>query len=94
MAAPAELDEPLVAELGWGIATALGLYAELGFESFNLALYWLPAGLPLMVRMVCRQNPRPFYRSDVMYLAWYHLEAAVDVVPEELAERAGDRFGG
>jgi hypothetical protein len=44
--------------------------------------------------MVCRQNPRPFYRSDVMYLERLHWEAAVDVVPEELAERAGDRFRG
>jgi UDPglucose--hexose-1-phosphate uridylyltransferase len=94
VAAPAELDEPLVAELGWGIATALGLYAELGFESFNLALYGLPRGHPLTLRMVCRQNPRPFYRSDVMYLERLHWEAAVDVVPEELAERAGDRFRG
>jgi UDPglucose--hexose-1-phosphate uridylyltransferase len=94
VSAPVELDEPLVAELGWGIATALGLYAELGFESFNLALYGLPAGHPLMLRLVCRQNPRPFYRSDVMYLERLHWEAAVDVVPEELAERAGDRFRG
>jgi hypothetical protein len=30
--------------------------------------------------------------SDVMYLERLHWEAAVDVVPEELAERAGDRF--
>jgi UDPglucose--hexose-1-phosphate uridylyltransferase len=94
VADPTELDEPLVAELGWGIATALGLYAELGFESFNLALYGLPEGHPLTLRMVCRQNPRPFYRSDVMYLERLHWEAAVDVVPEELAERAGDRFRG
>jgi UDPglucose--hexose-1-phosphate uridylyltransferase len=94
VSAPTELDEPLVADLGWGIATALGLYAELGFESFNLALYGLQAGHPLMLRMVCRQNPRPFYRSDVMYLERLHWEAAVDVVPEELAERAGDRFRG
>jgi galactose-1-phosphate uridylyltransferase len=94
VAAPAELDEPLVAELGWGIATALGLYAELGFESFNLTLYGLPAGHPLTLRMVCRQNPQPLYRSDVTYLELLHWEAAVDLVPEELAERAGDRFRG
>ena len=89
---PTELDEDLLAELGRGIATALGLYAELGFDSFNLALYGLPAGHPLMLRMVCRQNPSPFYRSDVMYLERLHWEAAVDVLPEELTERAGGRF--
>lgn len=94
VSSPAELDEELVTELGWGVATALGLYAELGFWSFNLALYGLPAGHPLLLRMVCRQNPRPLYRSDVTYLELLHWEAAVDVLPEELAERAGDRFRG
>src|SRR5512133_1618292 len=84
----------LVMELGWGVATALGLYAELGFWSFNLALYGLPAGHPLLLRMVCRQNPWPMYRSDVTFLELLHWEAAVDVLPEELAERAGDRFRG
>ncbi len=91
---PAELDDELVAELGRGISTALGLYAELGFESFNLALYGLPPGHPLLLRMLCRQNPRPFYRSDVMYLERLHWEAAVDLTPEQVAEQAGDRFRG
>jgi hypothetical protein len=36
----------------------------------------------------------PLYRSDVTYLELLHWEAAVDVLPEELAERAGDRFHG
>lgn len=93
VAAPAELDDELVAELGAGVSTALGLYAELGFESFNLALYGLPPGHPLLLRMVCRQNPRPFYRSDVMYLERLHWEAAVDLSPEEVAEHARSRFG-
>jgi UDPglucose--hexose-1-phosphate uridylyltransferase len=94
VSSPAELDEELVTELGWGVATALGLYAELGFWSFNLALYGLPAGHPLLLRMACRQNPWPMYRSDVTYLELLHWEAAVDVLPEELDERAGDRFHG
>jgi hypothetical protein len=34
------------------------------------------------------------YRSDVTYLELLHWKAAVDVLPEELAERAGDRFCG
>jgi galactose-1-phosphate uridylyltransferase len=69
------------------------VYAELGFESFNLALYGLPPGHPLTLRMLCRQNPRPFYRSDVMYLERLHWEAAVDLTPEEVAERARGRLG-
>jgi UDPglucose--hexose-1-phosphate uridylyltransferase len=92
VASPAELDQDLLAELGWGVATALGLYAELGFASFNLALYGLPPGHPLLLRMLCRQNPLPFYRSDVTYLERLHWEAAVDVVPEQLTERAAGRF--
>jgi UDPglucose--hexose-1-phosphate uridylyltransferase len=92
VATPAALDDELVAELARGVSVALGLYAELGFESFNLALYGLPSGHPLLLRMLCRQNPRPFYRSDVMYLERLHWEAAVDLTPEQVAEHAGNRF--
>jgi UDPglucose--hexose-1-phosphate uridylyltransferase len=94
-ASPAELDDDLVEELGHGIATALNLYAELGFESFNMAIYGAPPGTegyPLNLRLGCRSNLRPLYRSDATYLERLHWEAAVDVSPEELAERAGERF--
>jgi UDPglucose--hexose-1-phosphate uridylyltransferase len=92
---PQHLDDARVAELGYGIATALNLYAELGFTSYNMALYGAPDGHRepvLLLRMVCRSNPRPWYRSDVMWLERLHGEAAVDVWPEHVAERAGDRF--
>jgi len=95
VSSPAELDDALVEELAHGIATALGLYAELGFESFNMAIYGAPPGTegyPLNLRLACRSNLEPLYRSDAMYLERLHWEAAVDVEPEELAERAGDRF--
>ena len=39
---PAELDEDLVAELAHGLALALGAYAEMGFQSFNCAIYGAP----------------------------------------------------
>ena len=43
-----------------GSRQRLNLYAELGFESFNLALYGAPAaaptGYPLNLRMACRSN--------------------------------------
>lgn len=98
VASPAELDDDLVAELGHGIATALRLYAEMGFESFNLATYGAPpgrGGYPLNLRLVCRSNLRePAYRSDATYFERLHWESAVDLFPEELAERAGDRFRG
>jgi UDPglucose--hexose-1-phosphate uridylyltransferase len=96
VASPAELDEDLVQELGRGIATALNLYAELGFESFNLALYGAPPGsdgYPLNLRMACRSNLKALYRSDATYFERLHWEAAVDISPEELAMRAAGRFG-
>ncbi len=95
VASPAELVADLVEELGGGIATALNLYAEMGYESFNLAIYGAPpgtVGYPLNLRIACRSNLRPLYRSDSTYLERLHWEAAVDVTPEEVAEWAGDRF--
>jgi galactose-1-phosphate uridylyltransferase len=95
VAAPAELAGDLVEELGWGIATALGLYAELGFQSFNLAIYGAPpgtAGYPLNLRMLCRSNLDAPYRSDTTLLERLHWEAAVDIAPEALGEWAGSRF--
>jgi len=96
-ASPGELSPPLVEELGWGIATALRLYAEMGHESFNLALYGAPPGTrgyPLNLRMAVRSNLRSLYRSDATYFERLHWEGAVDIAPEEVAELAGGRFRG
>lgn len=97
LASPEQLDDELVEELGAGIATALNLYAELGFQSFNMAIYGAPPSLPdypLNLRLACRSNLRNGYRSDATYYERLHWEAAVDITPEELAERAGTRFRG
>ena len=93
--APAELDDDLVEELGHGLSIALGLFAELGFQSFNLAMYGAPRGTPgymLNLRLACRSNLAPLYRSDATLLERLHWEAAVDVWPEDVAAAAGDRF--
>jgi len=95
IASPGQLQPDQVAELAEGISAALGLYEELGFQSFNLALYGAPQaleGYPLNLRMLCRPNVEPFYRSDATWLERLHWEAAVDISPEELAERAAGRF--
>jgi galactose-1-phosphate uridylyltransferase len=92
---PEHLGEERVRELARGIATALNFYAELGFCSYNLALYGAAQNAndrPMLLRMMCRSNPRPLYRSDVMWLERLHEEAAVDLWLEQIAERAGDRF--
>ncbi len=90
-----ELDMELIGELAHGLALALDAYAEMGFESFNLAIYGAPpdtSGYPLNLRMACRSNLRAFYRSDSTFLERLHWEGAVDLTPESVAERIGDRF--
>jgi galactose-1-phosphate uridylyltransferase len=90
---PEQLDEERVGALAEGITRALNLYGELGYQSFNLAVYGAPTpGHVLSVRLVCRSNVQPLYRSDVAYFERMHWQAMVDGTPEELAERAGDRF--
>jgi UDPglucose--hexose-1-phosphate uridylyltransferase len=95
IASTAELDEALIEELGHGLSIALGAYAEMGFQSFNLAIYAAPPrtpGYPLNLRIACRSNLKPFYRSDSTFLERLHWEGAIDIGPEALAERIGDRF--
>jgi galactose-1-phosphate uridylyltransferase len=95
LASPAELDDDLTAELGHGLAVALNGYAELGFESFNLALYGLPPGSEgyvLNLRLVARSNLKSFYRSDSTLLERLHWEGAIDLSPETVAEQLAPKF--
>jgi UDPglucose--hexose-1-phosphate uridylyltransferase len=90
-----ELSEDLIEELGYGLSLALGAYAEMGYESFNLASYGVPpgaGGYPLNLRIACRSNLKQFYRSDSTLLERLHWEGAIDLPPETIAERIGDRF--
>ncbi len=92
---PAQLTAELTEELAHGLAVALGGYAEMGYESFNWAIYGAPPGTdgyPLNLRLACRSNLRPLYRSDSTFLERLHWEGAVDVVPEHVARLLGDRF--
>ena len=95
ISSPAELDQDLVAELAHGLALALGAYAEMGFESFNCAIYGAPPSsqdYPLNLRLACRSNLKAYYRSDSTFLERLHWEGAVDLAPETIAQRVGDRF--
>jgi UDPglucose--hexose-1-phosphate uridylyltransferase len=96
VASPAELTGDLVEELAHGLALALGGYAEMGFESFNWAVYGAPPGTegyPLNLRLACRSNLRAYYRSDATFLERLHWEGAVDLAPESVARVIGERFG-
>ena len=95
VSSPAEIDEDLATELAHGLALTLNGYAEMGYESFNLAMYGAPpatAGYPLNLRIACRSNLKPFYRSDSTFLERLHWEGAVDLAPENVAERLRDHF--
>jgi galactose-1-phosphate uridylyltransferase len=91
----AELDDPLVTELARGLSLALHLYAELGFQSFNLAVHSATSGMgndPLVLRMVARTYFGSLLRSDAMWSERLHWEAAVDLAPEAVAELGQTRF--
>lgn len=95
VASPIELSEELISELAHGLTIALGAYADLGYESFNLAMYGAPPGTPgypLNLRIACRSNLRLLYRSDSTFLERLHWEGAVDLAPEDVSERIRDRF--
>ncbi len=95
VASPAELDRDLIEELAHGLTVALNAYAEMGFQSFNLAMYGAPAGsagYPLNLRIACRSNFKPCYRSDSTFLERLHWEGAVDLPPETIAARIRERF--
>lgn len=77
----AELDDTLTDELARGIVAVLHVYAELGFESFNLALF----GAPITLQLVARAYFGPARRSDVMWSERLHDECATDLAPERLA---------
>ena len=87
-----ELDEGAVQEIACGISRVLSVYAALGFESFNLALYGMPAGRPLELRLVARAYYGAALRSDAMWSERLHWEAAVDLAPERVAELAREAW--
>jgi galactose-1-phosphate uridylyltransferase len=89
---PDDLDEATVGELARGISSALSVYDGLGFESFNLALYGMPVGRPLELRLVARAYYGDALRSDAMWSERLHWEGAVDVAPERLAGLARDAW--
>ena len=95
VASPVELEDDLIEELAHGLTLTLNAYADMGFQSFNLAIYGAPpgsAGYPLNLRIACRSNLKPYYRSDSTLLERLHWEGAIDLPPETIAERIRERF--
>jgi UDPglucose--hexose-1-phosphate uridylyltransferase len=94
-AATVDLDDEAIAALASGLSAVLALYAEFGFQSFNLALHGAAVGTPdaaLVLRVVARAYFGPLLRSDVMWSERLHAEAATDLNPEKIAEHARALF--
>ena len=89
------LDREATAAVASGLSNVLRLYAQLGFQSFNLALHTAGEGgdAMLLMRVVARAYFGALQRSDVMWSERLHAEAATDINPERLAERARRVFG-
>ena len=92
-----QMDRATTAELAATLSRVLNLYADMGFQSYNLALYGAPAGAEgywLNGRIICRFNVLPLQRSDVTWLERLHWEAATDLCPEDLAAKARTAISG
>jgi galactose-1-phosphate uridylyltransferase len=89
---PHELEDPRLEHLARGISAVLRAYDELGFQSFNLALYGVPGAETLLVRLVARAYFGAAERSDAMWSERLQWEAATDLAPEHVAEAARGAF--
>ncbi len=91
----AVLPESEVEALAEGLSRMLRLYEDLGFLSFNFALYSQRGheAARLFLRLVARQNPAPHYRSDDYFLQKLQQTELILLPPEELASRARRFFG-
>ena len=89
---PHDLEDALVEELARGISAVLGVYDSLGFQSFNLALYGVPAAQTLLLRIVARAYFGAAERSDAMWSERLQWEAATDLAPKHVAELARPAF--
>jgi galactose-1-phosphate uridylyltransferase len=90
-----DLDQEAIAALASGLSRVLRLYAQLGFQSFNLAIHGAAVGqddAKLVLRVVARAYFGPLHRSDVMWSERLHAEAATDLSPEGVAELARGLF--
>ncbi len=93
-ASTVDLDEEAIVALASGLSAVLRLYAELGFQSFNLAIHGAAAGPEgfVVLRVVARAYFGALQRSDVMWSQRLQAETATDLKPEAVAERARELF--
>lgn len=85
--------------LGEGLSRVLQVYATWNLASFNFALTGggpdaAGAGWRVLLRVVSRSAPEPYYRSDSTYFERLYGEALIDQAPEEIAAGLTAAFGG
>lgn len=78
-------------DLGQGLSQVLAAYHAWNLTSFNFALIGggpqaAESGHQVVLKVVSRSNPEPWYRSDATYFERLHGEALIDLSPEEVAD--------
>ncbi len=93
-----DLADSHCADIGVVLSGILAGYHGLNSASFNWALYGnglAPQdGDGLLLRVVGRSNPDPFYRSDVTYFERLHAEAMIDMSPEAVRQALAPQLAG
>ena len=92
-----ELTEEDSQALGQGLSHVLAAYRAWNLSSFNFAVIGGGPqagehGQQVVLKVVSRSNPEPWYRSDATYFERLYGEALIDLSPEEVADGVRARF--
>lgn len=87
-------DEPGVRDLAAGITNVLAYYGDLGLNSFNFALQFVPddPAIVPVIDVVGRSVFEAYYWSDSPFFTVLHDEGVVDEAPEEYGPAAAGGF--
>ena len=92
-----ELTEEDSQALGQGLSQVLAAYRAWNLTSFNFAVIGGGPqagehGHQVVLKVISRSNPEPWYRSDATYFERLYGEALIDLSPEEIADGVRARF--
>ena len=92
-----ELTEEDSQALGQGLSQILAAYRAWNLTSFNFAVIGggpqaREHGYQVVLKVISRSNPEPWYRSDATYFERLYGEALIDLSPEEVADGVRARF--
>jgi UDPglucose--hexose-1-phosphate uridylyltransferase len=92
-----ELTEDDSRALGQGLAQVLAAFRAWNLTSFNFGLIGggpqaREHGHQVVLKIISRSNPEPWYRSDATYFERLYGEAMIDLSPEEVADGVRTKF--